>query len=160
MPKVTGEDLMRLARDAKRIRLRGIRLSESSCKLGAFKEGKLPTHAAQAINMELQTDKEGKQVKVRIMFRLIVTYGGPEDAEPPLSIAAAFVLQYAVEKRFPKKNLEQAVRGTAMMMTWPYWREFVQSMTVRMGLPAFPVPLLNVTDLESNQGATEGQKPS
>ncbi len=28
--------------------------------------------------------------------------------------------------------------------TWPYWREFVQSMSARMGFPALTVPLLEI----------------
>ena len=27
---------------------------------------------------------------------------------------------------------------------WPYWREFVQSMSSRMGFPALTVPLLEI----------------
>ena len=27
---------------------------------------------------------------------------------------------------------------------WPYWREFVQSMSARMGFPALTVPLLEI----------------
>jgi hypothetical protein len=28
--------------------------------------------------------------------------------------------------------------------SWPYWREFVQSMSSRMGFPALTVPLLEI----------------
>jgi hypothetical protein len=30
---------------------------------------------------------------------------------------------------------------------WPYWREFVQSMPARMGLPPLRMPLLNPAQL-------------
>ena len=29
---------------------------------------------------------------------------------------------------------------------WPYWREFAQSSLLRLGLPAFPLPLFRVAD--------------
>jgi hypothetical protein len=33
--------------------------------------------------------------------------------------------------------------------TWPYWREFVQSMSARMGFPALTVPLLEIRPKKS-----------
>ena len=32
---------------------------------------------------------------------------------------------------------------------WPYWREFVQSMSSRMGFPALTVPLLEIVPKKS-----------
>ena len=32
---------------------------------------------------------------------------------------------------------------------WPYWREFVQSMSTRMGFPALTVPLLEIVPKKS-----------
>ena len=35
-----------------------------------------------------------------------------------------------------------------MSTAWPYWREFVQSMSARMGFPALMVPLLEIVPKE------------
>jgi|GEM_PF-5062938 hypothetical protein len=155
MPKVVSEDLVRLTRNVKKIQLQEICLSESSCKLGTIRAGKLPTRAMQSIGIQLQADKETQQATVRILFKLVVTYDEPEDADPPISVTAAFVLHDAIAKAFPKKILKQTVRSTATMMAWSYWRDFVHSMTMRMGLPAFPIPLFSVTDLEEYPRTTE-----
>ena len=39
---------------------------------------------------------------------------------------------------------------------WPYWREFVQSMSARMGFPALTVPLLEIVPKKPEKKAKEG----
>ena len=38
---------------------------------------------------------------------------------------------------------------------WPYWREFVQSMSSRMGFPALTVPLLEIVPEKSRDERNE-----
>ncbi|MBM4295811.1 MAG: hypothetical protein FJ126_13040 [Deltaproteobacteria bacterium] len=42
------------------------------------------------------------------------------------------------------KDLEYAINVIPISHAWPYWREFVQSMSARMGFPALTVPLLEI----------------
>src|SRR5262249_2034104 len=103
-------------------------------------------------------DKENKRAAIRIGLKLVAIYEGPAEAEPPVMVAATFGLHLDIVKPISKKSLEKVAHTMGMTVVWPYWREFVQSLTVRMGLPAFPVALLNVVDLGSGQGGTEEQK--
>jgi hypothetical protein len=43
------------------------------------------------------------------------------------------------------EDLEYAINIIPISNAWPYWREFVQSMSARMGFPALTVPLLEIT---------------
>ena len=38
---------------------------------------------------------------------------------------------------------------------WPYWREFVQSMSGRMGFPALTVPLLEIVSKKACDARSE-----
>jgi hypothetical protein len=42
------------------------------------------------------------------------------------------------------EDLEYAIDIIPISNAWPYWREFVQSMSARMGFPALTVPLLEI----------------
>jgi|GEM_PF-1005178 hypothetical protein len=42
------------------------------------------------------------------------------------------------------EDLEYAINIIPVSNAWPYWREFVQSMSARMGFPALTVPLLEI----------------
>jgi len=42
------------------------------------------------------------------------------------------------------EDLEYAFNIIPISNAWPYWREFVQSMSARMGFPALTVPLLEI----------------
>jgi hypothetical protein len=39
---------------------------------------------------------------------------------------------------------------------WPYWREFVQSMSARMGFPALTVPMLEIAHKEPEKKSKDG----
>jgi preprotein translocase subunit SecB len=43
-----------------------------------------------------------------------------------------------------KIELEAFRKGHSILAVWPYLREFVQSITARMGLPTEPLPLLRL----------------
>jgi len=80
-----------------------------------------------------------------------------------LHIVGTFVLQY--EARFDEQltlidePIEVASADVVAFATfnatfnaWPYWREFVQSMTSRMGLPSVVIPVLPVPNLIGGNG--------
>lgn len=88
--------------------------------------------------------------------------GGPEaDDEPPegLHLVGTFLLQYSIRELEDQPKLTdepiEADAGdvvafanfNATFNAWPYWREFVQSMTGRMGLPGVIIPVLPVPNL-------------
>ena len=64
-----------------------------------------------------------------------------------LSIEAEFVLIYRVSSMegLTQKHFEAFANANGVFNAWPYWREYVHSMTQRMGLDALVVPVFRVT---------------
>lgn len=150
MRNPTGQELLRLARESRKLRLQGIRLLESHCKLGKLQPEKLPSNASQSINLILHINEKDGKAFIIAKLNLIVTYDGPEVSNPPITVGASFGIEYKIDKPFSQKTIEKALDHVAMMNVWPYWRELVHSMTIRMGLPPFPVPLYNVASLQKD----------
>lgn len=83
------------------------------------------------------------------------------DDEPfeDLHIVGSFLLQYTIQEPDDQPKLVDTpiemsaadVKAFAdfnsTFNAWPYWREFVQSMTARMGLPSVIIPVLPVPNL-------------
>ena len=87
-----------------------------------------------------------------------------EGAQERLEIVGVFLLSYHIrEERQPQlleepievmaSDLQAFAQFNATFNAWPYWREFVQSMTGRMGLPVVTVPILPVPNLVGGQSA-------
>ncbi len=126
----------------------GLWLIESSSKLGQMKKEKLPEHANQLISVNIMIPDDLKAAAVNIKVKLGATYEGEEAKDPAISVFASFLVNYVVTEKFPTREaLSSVVERMAMLHIWPYWREFVQTMTSRMGLPPFPVPLVYVDEL-------------
>ena len=84
-------------------------------------------------------------VQVSPKFTLI----GQDDADgaaDSLRIEAVFVVLYRVPTfaGITSENLDAFGQTNGIYNVWPYWREFVQSMTVRMGLPPLTVPVFRL----------------
>jgi hypothetical protein len=67
-------------------------------------------------------------------------------AEPLISIRAAFELRYRLPEgqTATMEELEAFAEVNGVFNAWPYWREFVQSTSVRMDLPPVVLPLFRV----------------
>jgi hypothetical protein len=73
----------------------------------------------------------------------------PSDADPNkfiIDIGASFLLIYKVNdaKTFDAEALKQFADANGTFNAWPYWREFVQSITTRMGLAPLIVPVWRI----------------
>lgn len=126
---------------SERVEVMEILLAESMTKRGAVRDG-LPAKLAMSVNVETQVDKGEKVVCVRPRFVLSAKYDEADDEEL-LRIEAQFVLRYRVPsfEGLKKANIAAFGELNGLYNAWPYWREFVQSTTVRMGLPPLTVPL-------------------
>lgn len=121
----------------------GLRLFESASKLGELKKDQLPGRGIQFLNVTTMISEDLEMIHVNVRIKLDVSYDGDQTKEPAMSVLASFVATYSVVEPFiDKETVEKLVQQIALLNVWPYWREFVQTMTVRMGLPAFPVPLI------------------
>jgi len=59
---------------------------------------------------------------------------------------------------FKKDDLDMFANVNGVFNCWPYWREFVQNITTRMGLPSLIVPLLKIPKKPSPSKKTKGKK--
>ena len=51
--------------------------------------------------------------------------------------------------------LELFAQANGTFNLWPYWREFVQSTSTRMGLPALTVPSYRIEEAFSGPGTAD-----
>jgi hypothetical protein len=99
----------------------------------------------------LEFDKEKNIWFIRCDFR-VAAFNGEESSKLVMKIEAAFCTSYVSK---PDIHMPDDVDSFALTLThvlrinpisnaWPYWREFVQSMSARMGYPALTVPMLEI----------------
>jgi hypothetical protein len=69
-----------------------------------------------------------------------------EKSEDLVSIRAVFEILYQLPEGLAVGNdeLEAFARSNGVFNAWPYFREFVQSMATRMGLPPILLPLFRL----------------
>jgi hypothetical protein len=142
-------DLTPLTRQAT---LADLRLLESTSSVAITGAMPPPREVTQTIVVGSKQDAEKQLIIAQLSLSLV---GANADQSVGLRIEATFGLSYS----FPSldgitdeiANAFCRVLGTSHV--WPYWREFVQSMIGRMGLPPFHVPLLRLDQLvkTSNQ---------
>jgi hypothetical protein len=105
---------------------------------------------------EFLTRSDAEEHSFLCNFR-VAAFDGKEPTKLIMKIEAAFCTSY-VEKSLPgpffpdddddfKKfslYMHHFMTINPISNAWPYWREFVQNMSSRMGFPALTVPLLEI----------------
>lgn len=102
--------------------------------------------------VEVGRNEESKSIYVCPEFRLTISTEGGAEATLLLSIDAKFVLIYSLQSfdGLEDKNLKAFGTTNGVFNAWPYWREFVQAMTTRMGLQSLTVPLFRLAKLATS----------
>lgn len=74
---------------------------------------------------------------------------------PVVAIRAGFELAYALPPGFtaPRSVLTIFAKTNGIFNVWPYWRELVQSMFVRMALPPIALPVFRLSEYSIKQPA-------
>ena len=97
-----------------------------------------------SLNVDVKTEARKQDLIVQVLPRFtLIGRDDIESAEESLRIEALFVVLYRVPTLdgITKENIDAFGEMNGVYNVWPYWREFVQSMTVRMGLPPLTVPV-------------------
>lgn len=123
------------------VELNTIFIVESSARRKLLR-GELPPGINLSVDVETDVDKGQGIVQVRPRFELIARYDETASGEL-LRIAAIFLLQYRLAsfEGLTKANFNAFGEMNGLYNAWPYWREFVQATTVRMGLPTITIPV-------------------
>ncbi len=132
------------------IDLRDLRLLRGFCNIPIPSEKKLLPELTQSIGIKSDSADTRNVVAVQISFSILGNY---ENGDEGLRVEAVIGLLYAVNwiNQATEEDIAAFSQAVAVNNAWPYWREFVQSMTVRMGLPPLRIPLLRMDQLHFTQ---------
>jgi hypothetical protein len=74
--------------------------------------------------------------------KLSLTIGPPgDDAPRVLEIDCEFELHVHVSEPFDEAFAKRFADNEARLIVWPYFREFISSLTSRMGIPSLVIPI-------------------
>jgi preprotein translocase subunit SecB len=104
-----------------------------------------PINAVEPVRLSAEVDSEGRRHSAGVDFEVTLRV---RCAEPlTFHVVAAFIVRYRFIGQVmtaPKAEVEAFRKSHAVLTAWPYLREFVQSMTARMGFPTESLPLLRI----------------
>ena len=128
-------------RVSKNIEIQSVQLVETVAKLGVIQ-----SPMGIELNCNAKTigiPKEAK-VQVEVTFDLVARPHDQQDVVC-LRIHAKYLLQYGLRDfdGIEQEHLDSFGRLNGIHNAWSYWREYVQSITTRMGIPALTVPVFN-----------------
>jgi len=137
-------------------------LSEASVSRPGIRPGQPPTDLKILLKVTIHKPAPDQQ-KLLVRVNIVTDAFYPDSDSAAVRIAATFVVIY----RFVKPMTEEAQTDSQLFRVfgqqngvyhvWPYWREFVQSATTRMGLPPLRMPLLAPSELQFHPEDGEGE---
>ncbi len=112
-----------------------------------------PIAPVEPVRLSVEVDSEvDRSDSAGVDFAVTLRVG----CEEPLAfhIEATFLARYRFANRArpaSKVELEAFRKGHSILAAWPYLREYVQSITARMGFPTEPLPLLRLVPSENGK---------
>jgi hypothetical protein len=101
----------------------------------------------QVVNVAYGKDQDRNQLFIIPSFKVFSVEGEERKPNEKILIEATFALIYSVTSfdGIEDRHIEAFGSINGIFNAWPYWREFVQNTSVRMGLPAVTAPVYRVT---------------
>jgi len=127
-----------------RVQIVGIRLAHSNTS-SAPPPPETPLRIEHGLNGEAEANRDSNQIAVRVSFMVRANAAdGSEAAEAAFHVEAAFHLGYTINSfdGISDEHVQAFGKMNGVYNAWPYWREYVQSTTVRMGFPPLTLPVL------------------
>lgn len=157
-----GINIASAVKVADRVDLQSVKLLECDCRQQPISpKGKKAFDIEEAARFEI--NQEENIIGVFIQFALNAFGEGVEHKKENsfLNIRTTFLLLYKINSM---EGLDDtAFRSFAELNgtynAWPYWREFVQSITSRMELPTLTIPVFRISSLPSKKVANENVTP-
>jgi hypothetical protein len=136
------------ARVAKRVQIRNILVAGCSASRGPNSDIAPSEHAysAKVKDVRAGIDSNSNMIVVTIEFYFTNDPNGDIPVEAKVSITCRYVLMYSFDSSEPFSEGDVKAFGAlnGAYNAWPYWREFVQSMTAKMGLPSITIPVFRI----------------
>jgi len=116
------------------------------------------------LGFDLTTDPlKAEPGQARFAARVTV-YGEGENgaSERAFEVMSRYALTYRLRDGFtPTPEMLEAFQvGNAVFQCWPYFREFFQNLTQRMGLGLPPLPMLRLAVAAGEEAATSSGEPA
>lgn len=130
----------------KNLTLKKIHLWESKCSRDvAFKASKVEIPLEIEVNVLQGQDTDTLSYAAR--FTLIAT--DKETQKKAFEIQVSFCIVYKIKADYKPQHDEVEAFGatSAIFNVWPYVRELIQSLVVRMDLPPFTLPPITISQL-------------
>jgi hypothetical protein len=91
----------------------------------------------------VEADKEENRFRITVSYAI---QAARQEGAPDIQIDASFELLYSLPPNVDAQSDEvQAFANTnALLNSWPYWRELVQTTVARMNLPPLTIPLFRI----------------
>lgn len=137
---------------SKNLRIMNIHLAESNCRRDlSFK----PKQAHVDINIEIKAMNSTKDGLLPFACRFLLTGTDTDQDKESFKLDITLVAVYSKKSDYQPSKKEKEVFGltNAVFNVWPYLREHVQSMMIKMNLTAFVLPPMTISDL-SRMGKT------
>ena len=128
-----------------RVQIEGIRLSRSEVRSASALPPGTALRVEYALNGEAKADQDGKRITVCASFTARANIvDGSDSPDPAFHVEAEFLLDYTISslEGISDEHLQAFGKMNGIYNAWPYWREYVQSMTARMGFPPLALPVL------------------
>jgi preprotein translocase subunit SecB len=149
-------------RSTQSLQLRDLRLLSSSTFLNP---GMHPKDLPKEVNQDIKVHCARVEAESSLIYMIDFTLkSNLENGEPALTVAVRFglIYQFQTLEGIDDEAGQAFGQTTALFCIWPYWREFVQGMVARMGLPPIRIPLMRPTDLRFSpapQSEGDAKKP-
>jgi hypothetical protein len=147
-------DMEIAARVAQRFVLKEIFLVDAKISRDPLIESPEVLSLEHKCSTEFLTSEKGKNLRFILCNFRVAAFSDKEPSKLIMKIEASFCTSYVSkpDTHIPDDlEVDSLITHVEYMMTinpisnaWPYWREFVQSMSSRMGFPALTVPLLEI----------------
>ena len=103
--------------------------------------------------------RDGEKLQCEFNFTLNAAHESPDSRRIEILLTLEATYKVPSEITVSSEQIRAFAATNGMLNVWPYWREFVQSITSRAGLPPLTLPLFRVQVLPSAPATNESPKP-
>ncbi|MEW6659089.1 MAG: protein-export chaperone SecB [Thermodesulfobacteriota bacterium] len=135
-------DIKAVSRAIKQLEVENVFLLEA--KIKSDPSTRSPRGVSLTYNFDVEILKREKE-KLQIACHFTISAIRKDNPDNPLmNIEAKFAIEYFIQnpKKLKENDIDDFIKIDPVDTAWPYWREFVQNLTSRMGFPALTIPII------------------
>lgn len=145
--KDSGVNLSLAIAISDQVELKDIRLLSSECQHAPnVIQGEKIFDVDRTVRVEIDRDKNVILVFPKFELKAYSEEDKIKQDKPFLKIEAIFMLIYQAKdlSGLNEEAFESFGQANGVYNAWPYWREYVQNITSRMGLPSLTIPVFRI----------------